>query len=117
MLELAVRGLLDQVAAVLLQRLVGLLGAGARDALLAAHLGERLEEAIARDLELSQDPAGVALGPLLEERKQQMLDRDVLVLQAARLLLRLRHQPGEALRDVDLAGLCAGPRDFGPPLE
>ena len=51
----------DEVAAVLLQRLVGHLGVRAGDALAAADLGQRLEEALARDALLVQRaPAAVS---------------------------------------------------------
>ena len=48
----------DEVAAVLLERLVGRLRVGAGHALAAAHLRQRLEEALARDAVLAQQPPG-----------------------------------------------------------
>ncbi len=55
--ELAAPRLGHQVDAVLLERLVGRLGRGAGHALVAAHLREDGEEALARDAELAQDAA------------------------------------------------------------
>ena len=70
--ELALLGELGQVAAELLERLVGALGILRRDALAAADLLQPREQLVARD--------GV-------EREQQVLGRDELVLELAHLLL------------------------------
>ena len=50
--------ILDEVAAVLLQRLVGGLRILAGDPLMAAHRGESAENPVAADAELAQQPAG-----------------------------------------------------------
>ena len=57
-IELAAARRLDEVAAVLLERLVGCLGSRAGHALTAAHLRQRLEEALARRAVLCQQPPG-----------------------------------------------------------
>ena len=71
--ELSLLGRLGQVAAELGERLVGALGVLARHALAPAHLLDPRQQLLARD--------GV-------EREQQMLGRDVLVLELARLVER-----------------------------
>src|SRR5215213_8661816 len=79
--ELAGLGELREVAAELLERLVGALGILRRHALRAAHLLQRGEELVARrDI----------------EREQEVLRRDVLVLELAHLLLA----PVEHLREL-----------------
>ena len=70
--ELALLGELGQVAAELLERLVGALGILGRDSLAAADFLQPLEQRVARD--------GV-------EREQEMLGRDELVLELAHLVL------------------------------
>ena len=70
--ELALLGELGQVAAELLERLVGALGVLGGDALAAADLLQAREQLVARD--------GV-------EREQQVLGRDELVLELAHLVL------------------------------
>ena len=104
----------DEVAAVLLERLVGRLGRGRGDALRAADGGQRLEEAVMRDAVLLQDPPRRRVG--LEHRQQQVLDGDVLVVEALGLLLGAIEQQPEAARDGDLLAL-ARTGDAGPALE
>ena len=65
---------LGQVAAELLERLVGLLGILRGDALAAAHVLDQREQRVARDD---------------VEREQQVLGRDVVVVERARLVERL----------------------------
>jgi hypothetical protein len=86
--EIAVARGLRQVAAVALERLDLLLGRLVGDAVRAAHLGERLQQALARGAGAAQRPAGRArlfLHP--GEREQQVLDGHVLVLELAHLAL------------------------------
>ncbi len=80
-IELAVARQLDQVAAVLLERLVGRLGIGARHALVAAHLLKRLQEPVVRDAELCEHLAEPLVAGSASKREHQVLDRDVLVLE------------------------------------
>ncbi len=81
--QLAVARRLRQVAAVLLQRLVGGLRVLAGDALRAAHGGQRRQDAVARDAEAPQQarrPAAVGAG----QRQQEMLGADVVVVHGVR---------------------------------
>ena len=91
--ELAALGGLGQVAAELGERLVGALGVLARDALTAAHLLDPGEQLLARD--------GV-------ERKQEVLGRDVLVLELPHLLEGAVEHAGEggAGRGLARAAVC-----------
>ena len=83
---------LRQVAAVLLQRLVGRLGILRGDALMAAHFLQGRHEPVAGDAELLEDlPAGAGV---VEHGQQQMLDGDVLVLELLGLVLGL-HRAGD----------------------
>ena len=106
----------DEVAPVLLERLVGRLGRGARDALAAAHLGQRLEEALARHAVLAEQPPG---GGLLRGRRASRAGgarpRRTRP-SAARLLLGRVEQLCELPRHARLAA-AARPAHAGPPLE
>ena len=98
--ELSLLGGLGQVAAELLERLVGALGILARDALAAAHVCERLEQGVARQY---------------VEREQQVLDGDELVAELAHLLLgacraRARTRP-------DARGCTSAPVTLRPVRE
>ena len=96
--ELALLGERGQVAAELLERLVGALRVLRRDALAAAHLLERAQHLLARE-----DVEG----------EQQVLGRDVVVLELARLLLGAVEHLAECVRDLRLQVLGAlhgGPR-------
>ena len=85
-IELAGARLLDEVAAVLLERLVGALGVLVGDALAAADALERLEDRVVPDrMGLEQ---GLRLATGLGHAEQQVLGRDVLVTEAARFGLR-----------------------------
>ena len=83
--ELARARLRDQIDPELRQRLVRALRIGTGHALVAAHLGERAKKAVAVDAGRAK---GVPSRPtVLEEREHEMLDRDVLVLEALGLVL------------------------------
>ena len=101
--ELALLGELGQVAAELLERLVRALRVLGRDALAAAHLLEPREQLVARDD---------------VEREQQVLGRDVLVLELARLVVgavedarERAPRPAAAARALD--GRLAAQRRLG----
>ena len=64
----------------------------------------------------SSRPAARGL-PLGQHGQQQVLDRDVLVLEPVRLLLGRVQQAGQPLGDVDLPGARARAGDPGPPAE
>jgi hypothetical protein len=82
----AARGL-HEVAAVLLERLVGSLRGGAGHALAAPHLRQCLEEALGRGAVLGEQPPGRRPRARREQREDDVLDRDVLVLEAPHLRL------------------------------
>ena len=92
--ELALPGQRGQVAAVLLERLVGGLRVRAGDALAAADLLERLVDAVAGDAEPAQDLAGRARLCVVGEGEQEVLGRDVVVLEALGLGLARRRTRG-----------------------
>ena len=104
----------DEVAAVLLQRLVGRLGHRARHALSAADLGQHLEEAVRRQPAVLEHLAcGRARA---QHRQDEVLDGDVLVLQARGLLLGVLEQQREPARDAHVTAR-ARPRHARPRLE
>ena len=107
----------DQVAPVLLERLVGDLRVRAGDSLVAAHLGQDLEEALARHAMLLQQPPGGGLRAGLDHREQHVLDGHVLVLQPVGLPLGRVQQLPKRARDVHLAGLGAGAADARAAFE
>ena len=76
--HLALAGQLDQVAAVLLERLVLVLGVLIGHPLAAADLLERLEDVLLGHPERAEQVLGLALD--LGQAEQQVLDRDELVL-------------------------------------
>jgi hypothetical protein len=100
----------DQVAAVLLKRLVGGFGSGRGDPLVAAYPGEGVEEGVAGDAALLQAPPGGSGRTLLDQRQHEVLDRHVLVLESPGLAFGPVQEPGEALGDHDLprAGARSG---------
>ena len=95
-------GELGQVAAIAFQGLVGRFGIRRRDPLVAAHLLQRGHQPVAGDAELLEEPAGGAA--VVDHGQQQMLDGDVLVLEALGLVLGLAEQPVEPAADVPTAG-------------
>jgi hypothetical protein len=109
--------LLDQVAAVLLERLVRRLGRRARDPLGAAHLRQGLQQSLRGHAGLAQDPAGGLREALVEHRERQVLDGDVLVLEALRLLEGPVEQRVQAPRHVHLPRGDARPGAARPPVE
>ena len=103
----------DQVAAVLRQRFVGDLGHGRGDPLVAADPGERRRNRSLVTPSCWQQAAGCGGRALRQQGQQQVLDRDVLVLEPVRLLLGRIEQPGQPLGDHDLPGLAPGPLTRG----
>ena len=100
--SLPCRGQLGQVAAVAFQGLVGRFGVLRGDALVAAHFLQRRHQPVAGDAELLEQPAGRAA--VVGHGQQQVLDGDVLVLEALGLVLGLGEQPVEPAGDVPTAG-------------
>jgi hypothetical protein len=101
-----------RIAAVALQRLVGLLGVVGGHALLAAHRGERLEEPVRGDAGAMED-GGRALAASAQHRQHEVLDADELVLQPLRLVLGLDQELVEPLGDHHRAGRGPGPETRG----
>ena len=91
-----------EVGAVLGQRLVGDLRHGRGDPLVAADPGQRLQEPVPGHALLLKQAAGRGGRALGQQGQQQVLDRDVLVLEPACLLLGRVEQPGQPLGDHDL---------------
>ena len=116
--EPAGRGVGHEVPAVLLERLVGGLGHRGRDALVAPNSGQGLQECRSGDALLLQQTAR-ARGRRAERehRQHQVLDRDVVVLQPASLLLGVVEQPRQLLRDGYLTGCDARPAHPRAPLK
>ena len=83
--ELALAGQRGQVARVLLEDLVLALGLGIGDALRAADGRQGLEHGLLRDAVRAQDASGPVLA-VLEHGQEEVLGRDVLVLELVRLL-------------------------------
>ena len=115
--ELAGPGVGDQVAPVLLQRLVGDLGHRGGDPLVAAHAGQRGQERLAGQPVLLQAPAARGGRALVDQGEQQVLDRDVLVLEPAGLPLGGVEQAAEPLGHEHLAGRGPWAGHLGPAPE
>ena len=97
-----------QVAAVLLQRLVGGLGVLAGHALAAAHLAERRQQLVACQVELAQDAHCLAADVRLGHPQQQVLSREVIVLEGAHLVLGALQRAPQPRRRAELLGVAAG---------
>ena len=111
--SLPAAGLVDEVAAVLLERLVGHLGHRRGDPLVAPHPGQGRQERVPGDAMLLEQAPGGGRRALVGQGEQEVLDRHVLVLEPAGLALRGVQQPGQALGDEHLARRGAGARDLG----
>src|SRR5207302_10012195 len=97
-IELAAAGQLRQIAAVALERLVLGLGVLIRHALSAAHLCERLEDAIFGDVVLLQEPRRDALAALANDAEEEVPGADKLILEARGFGLRVVGDLAEPLR-------------------
>src|SRR6266851_4863558 len=109
----ASRRQLRQIAPITLERLVRRLGILRCHSLIAAHLLERGHQLVMREPVFAQNFCGRAR--LVEHRDQHMLDRHILVLEFAGLLLGAREHAVEALGNVGLPRVGAAPahaRDF-----
>ena len=115
--EPARRGVGDQVTAVLVQGLIGAFGRGRGHSLVAAHRGELLQELVPGQPLPAQQPARTGLGTFFEQGDEEMLDRDVLVLEPPRLPFGRVQQPGQALGDEHLTGRSARSAHPGTALE
>jgi len=74
---------------------------------------KRLVEAVARDVEAAQDLAGLALLLLVGDREEEMLRRDVVVLEAVGLGLGGLPDALEARGDAEFGGAGGG----GEPVD
>ncbi len=117
-IQLPLRGQRREVAAVTLQGLVGGFGRGRGDALITAHFGQRLHQPLAGQAGFLQDPARGAA--VLGGRKQEMLHRNVVVLQTLGLVFGTGEQALQTCRNVNLVRRCRahahlrqGVQDFG----
>ena len=115
--ELAGPGLVDEIAAVLLQRLVGHLGHRRRHPLVAADLGEHLQERVAGESLSGEHPAGRRRRALGEQCQHEVLDRHVLVLQPLGLALGGVEQAAEPLGEEHLTRRRARPGHAGTPRQ
>ena len=104
-----------QVAAVLVQRLVGVLRRLARDALGAADLAQRDEHGVTTDPEVGQHLAGGAIG--VEQCQQQVLGREVLVVELGHLALALLEHRAKSPGDRRRASRPVGRRQGVQRLE
>ena len=106
-------GVGHQVSAVLVQRLVGSLGHRGPHPLVSSDLGQRLQKAVPGQPVGLQQPARGRRRALVEQRHDQVLHGDVLVLEPVRLLVGRIEQTGQPLRDVDLPRGDARAGDLG----
>jgi len=111
--ELARARELGEVARVLGERLVLALCLGVGDALVAADLGQRLEQVVAADAGVLERARRLAV-ILGDECQEQVLARDVLVLELLRLPARVLEQRFEAAADVQVGRAAA---DLGLGVE
>ena len=99
--ELAAARGLGEVAAVLLERLEGVLRVLVGDPLAPSHLRERAQDRIAGEARFQQDLSGAVIAAR-DHREQQVLGRDVLVGQGLGLGGGGLEQPGGGRRDPRL---------------
>ena len=104
-IELVLPGHLRQVAAVLLQRLVGRLGVLRGDALAAAHLAQRRHASCRARARLAEQAAGRP--GVIEQCQEEVFDGDVFVLERLGLVLGLDQdavERGPGMRLIAAAG-------------
>jgi len=99
---------LCQIAAVLLQRLVGSLGVLAGDALAAADGGQRGQDTVARHAQPAEQPRGIA-AIIACKRQQDVLRADVVIPHlvgfGVGILQNARNLPAEPGLDIAAVGL------------
>ena len=113
--ELAEPGRLREVAAELLQRLVGFLGVLRRDPLTAADVLEGGHQPFAVDTEFLQQPAGGTL--VVGHREDEVLDGEEVVLEFLGLVLGLGEQFVETAGEVVVVRRSGRTRDAGQFLQ
>ncbi len=99
--QFVLRGELGEVAAVFFQRFVSGFGIGARDALVAAHFGQRLEELVPANAEVLENLADARAGGFIEHRQHHVFNGDVFILELLRLVLSGHEKFVEPLGDID----------------
>ncbi len=105
--QLSLAGQSCEIAAVLLQGLVGSFGVLAGDSLVASDLLQGGKEALPGDVQPLEE-----LG-LLRDGQQHVLDAEVFVVEPLHLGFGTGQDLGEPLGDVDLSGGGAGPLHLG----
>ncbi len=110
-IELALAGQIGEIARILDQGLVALLGVGIGHALVAAHVGQGLEQVVATHARLAQD-AGRVAHILGQHAEQEVLAGDVLVLELHRLAGGLFEQVLEPAPDESVGAAAAYLRLF-----
>ena len=116
-IQLALARLGHEINAVFFQGFIRPFGMGTRHALIAAHLHQHGQKLVPRDVELLQNATRLRLLALVDEGQQEVLDRDVLVLQPARFLLGRQKQLLKTRRRVHFAVLNTGARHLGQPRQ
>ena len=101
-IELALSGQRREVAAVLLERLVGRLGGRTRDPLAAADRLQALVQPVARDPEPPEGLPGRARLRVVGEGEQEVLGGDVVVLESLGLTGRRLEDAPKAIGGLDL---------------
>ena len=99
-IELLALRLFGQIRAVLFQYVVGRLGIVARHLTVAPHLFQRREDRVAGHAVLCEDGGERRVG-FVDQREQQMFDRDKLVAHLLRDLLGFREGEIDVARHVD----------------
>ena len=105
-----------EVDPVFLQGLVCALGIVRGYALVAAYVTQCVEHGLPVHSEFVQNRAKRRPGALVGKRKQQVLDRDVFVLEPRRLVTGGNQHAIEAVRDIDLAGFGRFAAHARPPV-
>src|SRR5690606_2323811 len=95
-----------QVTAVLLQRAVAALSLRVGDALAAANVLDGLHDAVTGDARFAQEARGRRIA-VAQDGKEDVLGRNVLVVEAARLFLSALNHAVDARRDEHLARTAA----------
>ena len=105
--QLLLPGQIDQILAIFLQGVVGILGVVVGHALVAAHGSQLLQKRILLDVEGAEQLRGV-LGRLIQQPQEHMLHTDVFVLHGLGFPGGSVQDFIRCLRDIDLVRVTAG---------
>ena len=105
-IQLALPRTRHQIGAVFLEDVVGVLRVVARDLLIAADLPQCLQHSGGGDV-LRTEQGFYVVGRVLQNAKQDVLDRDVVILHLACLLFGFGQRLVERCGDIDAAGVIA----------